>query len=576
MRNYLILLVTIFVVALPFLFQKSESLSNWKEGDPILVVITPHNEAVRREFGLAFSKWHEKQYGKPVKIDWRSIGGASEIMRYLEAEYVSAFRSWWLGQGKKWPLAGASMMLSSKYSRAEVNKAFRDHDSAAAFTSGVDVLFGGGAYDHGKAAAQGLLVPPWKEGAIPEGLVTTEMGQTLIPEEVNGEVWRTDVYYGTALSTFGICYNLDRLADLGIEKPPTKWQDLTSPKYYRQIGVADPTKSGSNAKAIEMIIHEQCHIAVAAAGFTNGQIRDYEKRINNAKLPPGELPPGIPPKYQEAIERGWLKGINLVRQIAANARYFTISAGKVPIDVSMGDAAAGLVIGFYGRFQAENTKSADGRQRMVYITPPGGSSVSADPISLLRGAEHRELALRFMSFVLGQAGQKLLAYRPGTPGGPTRYALRRLPIRRDFYPSKDKDLMAAFKRHEPYLSDDLASPTVDAYALADQFQYNYRWTARHFRVQRHLIRAMCLDGGHELRLAWEAILQNGGPQDNAEAMKCFEELPNKPIPLTWRSALSMTKQYDKIDYMREWTLFFRETYEKARVAAERGKAVREL
>ena len=576
MRSYVILLITVFVVALPFLFQKKETLSNWRKGDPVLVVITPHNEAVRREFGLAFSKWHEKQYGKPVKIDWRSIGGASEIMRYLEAEYISAFRSYWLEQGKSWPAAGATMMLSAKHSDEPVNKAFRQHDDAKAFTSGVDVLFGGGAYDHGKAAAQGLLVAPWKERAIPEGLVSSAKGQLRIPKALNGEVWRTDVYYGSALSTFGICYNVDRLADLGIKKPPISWQDLTSPKYYRQIGVADPTKSGSNAKAIEMIIHQQCHIAVAAAGFSKSQITDFERRILTAKLPPGELPPGIPNRYQDAIERGWLNGLNLVRKIAANARYFTISAGKVPIDVSMGDAAAGLVIGFYGRFQAENTRSTDGKQRMIYITPPGGSSVSSDPISLLRGAQNRELALRFMAFVLGEAGQKLLAYRPGTPGGPSRYALRRLPIRRDFYPSPDPYMMAAFKKHEPYLSDKLSAPTVDAYSLAEKFQYNHRWTAKHFRIQRHLIRAMCLDGGHELRLAWEAILKNGGPDKNAEAMKYFEELPKRPTPLTWKSALSMAKKYDKIDYMREWTLFFRETYGKAKNAAEKGKAVREL
>ena len=107
-----------------------------------------------------------------------------------------------------------------------------------------------------------------------------------------------------------------------------------------------------------------------------------------------------------------------MRRIGANARYFTDSASKVPIDVSTGDAAAGLAIDFYGRYQAETSKAPDGAYRMQYVTPEGGSSVSADPISLLRGAPHRELAVRFIEFVLAPEGQRLWTYAPGTRGGP--------------------------------------------------------------------------------------------------------------------------------------------------------------
>ena len=58
------------------------------------VIITPHNEAIRYEFALGFSRWHQQQYGRPVKVDWRAIGGASEISRYLTAEFISAARGW--------------------------------------------------------------------------------------------------------------------------------------------------------------------------------------------------------------------------------------------------------------------------------------------------------------------------------------------------------------------------------------------------------------------------------------------------------------------------------------------------
>jgi hypothetical protein len=40
-----------------------------------------------------------------------------------------------------------------------------------------------------------------------------------IPAKISGEVWRTPTLFGNAVSTFGICYNVDRLSDLGIEAP---------------------------------------------------------------------------------------------------------------------------------------------------------------------------------------------------------------------------------------------------------------------------------------------------------------------------------------------------------------------
>src|SRR5439155_26342034 len=179
------------------------------------------------------------------------------------------------------------------------------------------------------------------------------------------------------------------------------------------------------------------------------QIADFEKQIDaymKSKGPAytrGDIPPSVPPAYQQAIERGWLEGIHLVQRIRPNARYFTDSATKVPIDVSTGHAAVGMAIDFYGRYQAQTSRGPGGEERMAYLTPEGGSSVSCDPISLLRGAgggadtaearqERRQIAIRFIEFVLSEDGQKLWTYKPGeraSAGGPEKYALLRLPIR---------------------------------------------------------------------------------------------------------------------------------------------------
>lgn len=571
LKNISILVLAAFIIALPFLFRSPASRDDWQPGDPLVVIITPMNEAIRYEFGRAFSAWHQQKYGRPARVDWRAIGGSAEISRYLTSEMVNAVRSWWAGQNKPWPRGTGEAILDSKFEantpapevRAAWDQqhavwlAYRATDDPTAFSCRIDLLFGAGEYDHTDAQRKGLTVPAWPAGSEPAAA-------TLIPERLSGETWRTPNMFGTVLSTFGICYNTDRLADLGITRPPLQWDDLADPAYFRQVGVADPTKSGSIAKAFEMIIQQKCRQAVGAAGFTESDVDRFETLFKKAGLPPGELPEGVPAAYQAAVERGWEDGLRLVQRIGANARYFTDSASKVPIDVSAGDAAAGLVIDFYGRYQAQCSRPADGRDRMFYVTPVGGSSVSADPIGLIRGAENRETALRFIEFTLSEEGQRLWAYAPGTPGGPEKYALRRLPIRRDFYPSDDPSMNAISSNHAKHAADALADPAINPYALATNFTYRSRWTGAHFSVQRDLIRAMCLDSADELRTAWGAILRHGGPDAQPEATELLGRLPDMPEPLTWHNAAAIAKKYDALERMRMWTGFYRGNYRKVK------------
>lgn len=561
MRNYVILIVAAIVIALPFIFRRDYGDAAWRPGDPTLVLISPHNEAIRYEFGRAFSRWHLEHYGQPVRMDWRTIGGTSEIARYLEGEMQAAFRGWWLrAQDTPWPRGGTLAVTDHRFSAEgadpiliTVRETLRAMDDAQAFSTGIDIFFGGGEYDHARAFAKGITAPPWPEG-IPRELVYSPEGHELIPERLSGETWRTEGFIGTALGTFGIVYNIDRLQDLAVEESPAHWVDLTNPVFHRQLGVADPTKSGSIAKAFEMMIHQQINDAVEAAGFSwEDEYRDGPRD----------------PAYEAAIAEGWLNGINLVRFIGANARYFTDSASKVPIDISTGNAAVGLAIDFYGRYQAETSRSPAGEERMRYVTPMGGSSVSCDPISLIRGAPNRELALRFITFVLSEDGQRLWNYRPGTPGGPERFALRRLPIRRDFYPSDIPEFQARFEAHAPYFSDDLGDPTINPYELAGQFTYVPAWTGRHFGIHRDIIRAMCLDAGDELSAAWAAIRDAGGPDAVPKAMAALTALPEG---LTWSGALDRERfnASTRMDYMRDWVLFFRAQYREAQRLAETG------
>lgn len=566
MSRYLaILLLAALVIALPFVFRQPGPDTGWEPGDPVLVIVTPHNEAIRYEFARGFSAWHDREYGAPVKIDWRAIGGTTEIMRYMVSEYVNAARAWRQGQGEAWPpgageaMTGRSLDADWPEELQELHRAFRATDDPEQFTCKIDLFFGGGEYDHNLAFRQGLTVAPWP-GDPPPDLFTAADGAVLIPEGLSGETWRTPTLFGNALSTIGICYNLDRLRELGVTTPPSQWDDLTNPVYIGQVGVTDPTKSGSIAKAFEMIIQQKCHQAVAAAGFGAEDIERHEQAIRDAALPFGEVPEGVPAGYQAAIERGWEDGVRLIQRIGANARYFTDSSSKVPIDIGMGNAAIGLAIDFYGRYQAQCSRGPNGEERMVFFTPIGGSSVSSDPISLLRGAENRETAVRFMEFLLGEDGQRLWTYLPGTPGGPEKFALRRLPIRRDFYPP--------WTNHLAFAADDLAAPSVNPYELAKDFTYHSRWTGRHFGILRDLIRSMCLDSGDELRDAWTAIVRGGGPDAHPRAMALLARMPDIPEPLTWAAAPTLGTRHDSLDYRREWTSFFRRSYREAREEAE--------
>jgi len=575
MRSLFIIFVAVLIVVLPLLLRRVPEPGEWRTGDPELVIVTPHNEAFRQEFADGFSRWHREKFGRPVKIDWRVIGGTTEIMRYLASEYCASAKHYFLAQNRPWPPNGADLILARKQpdtgSGADCGALwglFRSVDSPEKISCRMDLFFGGGVYDHDKAEKQGLTVPAWGDAPPPQGLFEDAEGRVLIPREWNGEVWRGKAFYGSVLSAFGICYNADRLADLGIMQPPAAWEDLADARYFGQLGLVDPTKSGSVAKAFEMIIQEQSAKTVAQAGFTREQLRRYEDAIAAAKQHENKLPSEVPPAYQEAVARGWQDGIRLVRRIGANARYFTDASGKVPVDVGMGAAAAGIAIDFYGRLQAELSSLPGGRPVMTYVTPMGGSSVTADPVSLLRGAPHRDLAVRFIEFLLGEDGQRLWNYRVGTPGGPRRFALRRLPIRRDFYPSEDPALQRVFETHRPYLADPLWQPETDAYRLGAVFHYEPRWTATHFGIQRDLIRAMCMDSGDELKRAWRAIMAHGGPSQNPEAMRLLEALPDRPYPLTWSSAIGAYAKMPRMEILRVWTAFFREQYRLAEAAAK--------
>ena len=532
-KTIIILVLIAAVVGLPFLFQRSETTIG--ESDDVLVVITPHNEAIRFEFETAFREWYQETTGRTVDIDWRVIGGTSDIVRYVNSEFENAFRNYWTGTvGGEWDAEARKSFGDSRMDRPlhPARQSFLDSDVSV----GLDIFFGGGSYDFKKQAEKGTLVP-WKSAEELDQLFPEDV----FPKTFAGEAFRDEEgrWIGAVLSSFGIIYNVDALERLGIDEPPSGWSDLADPRLAGQVALADPTKSGSITKAFEMIVQEQMDVRVDSYLAEGLDTAEAEKI-------------GVP--------EGWMKAMELIQKICANARYFTDSATKGPADVASGDCAVGMSIDFYGRFQAEIIEMRGGGSRLRYVTPEGASTLSADPIGIFRGAPNREIADLFLEFVLSEEGQSLWGFRVGEPEGPVEYALRRSPVLRQMYEGDSR------------LS--LSEPEVNPYELTRDFVYRPEWTGRLFSPLRFIIRVAFIDPHDEMVEAWNAIneaFSRGEDQRAFEALAIFSDLDLLDFDRATSEIAPVLRSGNKIEEVklaREIADTFRTQYERARRIAK--------
>ncbi len=532
LKRAIIILALVFTVTLPFLLRPKQRSP--EHADETLVVITPHNEAIRQEFGAGFRRWYQAKTGRTVALDWRVVGGTSDIGRFLESEYVAAFRIEWTKRlHRPWStevqagFANPQLATDAPAVAKEARAAFL----ASNVSCGIDVFFGGGSYDFEQEADAGHIVSTRVIARHPEWF-----RDEVIPMNFAGEQYWDErgMWVGNVLSNYGILFNKDSLQRLGVARPPRQWSDLADPRYVGQVALADPTKSSSIAKAFENIIQQQMQrrLAVLRAADPAAAARD-----------PASL-------EAQAIREGWLAGLRLLQLIGANSRYFTDSSQKPPIDVSQGDCAAGICIDFYGRSQAEVTQQrSSGESRIGFVTPRGGTVSSVDPIALLRGAPHRDVAEAFIEFTLTMEGQKLWNLRKGVPGGPERYALRRLPVRRDFYKQVDLKRLRS-------------DPDADPFSDDEQLISHPAWTGHLFREMAFIVRVMVLDSHRELVAAWRAI--NAAPEPaRTRALATLQELSSvdyEKAGAEIKRALMSKNRVDELTLARELGEKFRRQY----------------
>lgn len=172
--------------------------------DDRVVIISPHNEAIRYEFARGFDLWYRQQFGQGATVEWRDLGGTTDALRFVQSEFAAKPEG-----------------------------------------IGIDIFFGGGSEPF-LLLADRKLVQAYEP---PEEILSG------IPQSFNGiEVYDPGhAWYGAALSSFGILQN--KQVQRRLELPfVTRWEELAQPKLRGWVGVGDPRNSGTMINMFEAFL----------------------------------------------------------------------------------------------------------------------------------------------------------------------------------------------------------------------------------------------------------------------------------------------------------------------------------
>ena len=166
------------------------------------------------------------------------------------------------------------------------------------------------------------------------------------------------------------------------------------------------------------------------------------------------------------------------------------------------------------------------------------------------------MARAFITYVLSMDGQKLWNFKPGTPGGPARFALRRLPVRKDFYTHTE---WSAFR----------SDPEADPFSQTEQLVYHPAWTGGIFHDMAFIITVMCQDTHSELTAAWRAVLAAPEPA-RSQALAALQDLSMveyERVKGPIHRALGSRDAVDQVRLRSELGAAFRRNYARAEAIA---------
>ncbi len=188
-----------------FLLFLSTALScTYAQEQDELVVLSPHWEGIRREFAAAFEEHWAATHGRPLRLRWLDVGGASDIIKFLKSRYAQTPEG-----------------------------------------VGVDAMFGGGVDPFMDLKKLGFLEPMALSSEIDDG----------IPSDVSGSLIKDPdrTWVAASINGFGILFNKTVLARLGLTEPDA-WESASRVEFFSWSSVADPRKSGSAHTLFEIIL----------------------------------------------------------------------------------------------------------------------------------------------------------------------------------------------------------------------------------------------------------------------------------------------------------------------------------
>ncbi len=481
MRRYTSLILFFVVLIAPFVVRsivarKAEPAAGAADsgGKPALdlVIVTPHNQDIRRVFAEAFSDWHRKQHGAPVNIIYLTPGGTNDIVRLINDKYDALRKD----RKRDNPLPPESSV------NADIDMTW----------GGGDIPFEVDLKPNGVLKPINIPVAAFK-AAFPKPDIAGVPLYEQLPKDKPDAMPR---WVGIALSGFGLIYSPPLYEALGLPAP-TRWEDLANPKLAGLVAGTDPVRSGSIAAA---------YMTVIQRAMVDAEEALFEQRPDLASMPKAERDKNA--DYKAAIGKGWKTGMGTLQIMAANARYFTDSGSQPCNDVGNGEAAAGVAIDFFARVNEETL----GKDRIVYVAPKAASAINADPIAILYGVtgEREVLANRFIEWLLSPDAQKLWALK-GKQSPYLERSLRRLPIVRSVYADRTG------------WADDL-NPFEDA----GGFNTRQDWQRLLFSDMRPLWSASWIDARSVLKESYKTIL---AVPDEAMRNALVAELADVPITM---------------------------------------------
>ena len=85
-----VLLLLAAVVAAPLWLRRDTKVVDAGSAEDRLVILTPHNDSIRKEFGEAFAEHWRARTGRSIHVDWRAPGGGGEIRRLIDGAFEAA------------------------------------------------------------------------------------------------------------------------------------------------------------------------------------------------------------------------------------------------------------------------------------------------------------------------------------------------------------------------------------------------------------------------------------------------------------------------------------------------------